>query len=99
MTVSTAEDAQWDPGYVFLTPYQEEQAGPYIYDKRGVRGCRIFRTSKNKTDTLSRTSSGQVGQNQGLGTPTTFILAIGREIPISACFKAYNYLDIQEDMV
>lgn len=40
MTVTIADDSQWDPGYVFLTPYQEEQAGPYIYDKRGVRTCK-----------------------------------------------------------
>jgi len=36
MTVRVAEDSKWDPGYIFTTPYQEDQSGPYIYDKRGV---------------------------------------------------------------
>lgn len=28
------------PGMVFITPYQYIQAGPYIYDKFGVRNVR-----------------------------------------------------------
>jgi hypothetical protein len=36
MNVTVSEDNLWDKGLIFMTPYQEDQSGPYIYDKRGV---------------------------------------------------------------
>lgn len=37
MTVSVHNSSYLEPGYIFIAPYQEWQAGPYIYDKLGVR--------------------------------------------------------------
>lgn len=36
MTVTVSQDNHPNNDYVFFTPYQEDQAGPYIYDKEGV---------------------------------------------------------------
>ena len=30
-----------EPGYIFITPYQTLEAGPYIYDKLGVSPPRL----------------------------------------------------------
>ena len=38
MEVTLNTEAIVEPGYVFITPYQQPQAGPYIYDKKGVSG-------------------------------------------------------------
>lgn len=37
MTVNFINETAVSDGYIFMTPYQEYQAGPYIFDKRGVR--------------------------------------------------------------
>lgn len=36
MEITISNEAFIEPGYVFITPYQQPQAGPYIFDKKGV---------------------------------------------------------------
>lgn len=36
LNVSIADYERVEPGYIFMAPYQDAHAGPYIYDKAGV---------------------------------------------------------------
>lgn len=36
MEIMYHNETATDPGLVFITPYQQPQAGPYIFDKKGV---------------------------------------------------------------
>lgn len=48
MKIETSVPQKLSPGYIFITPYEAQNPGPYIYDNEGV--CHTGRPTDWLTD-------------------------------------------------
>lgn len=47
-TVERNELEKLAPGYIFVTPYELENPGPYIFDTKGVRSSLCFLATRSE---------------------------------------------------
>lgn len=92
------------PGYIFITPYESQNPGPYIFDNSGV--CIAWTTCDTTcarigrlTRIVNRSSYGVVGVRRGRAMPTACMSASIRGPTICVSSRATSRKGIVADMV